>query len=353
MDISQIDKNFALPVINEPDIEWIDARDERFALYGVYFDETEDAFVRMPSDVAKATNDGVAALFRHTSGGRIRFTTDSPYVALKAVVTKPGVMRNITMIGMTGFGVYSDGKYLGPIIPDYAAMARTEGGRAGVSGIVRMCSGEHNMEVYMPLYNGTFSVYIGIKKGSVLKPYRYTDTRRVMYYGSSITQGGCASHPGNDYAAMLSRMLDIDYLNLGFSGSARGEAVMCDYLARQECDVFVLDYDHNAPNAKHLLDTHYPLYETVRRANPTLPIVMMSRPDFRGDTDSIARRDAIRATYERALSEGDSNVYYIDGETLFDGDMRDSCTVDGCHPNDLGFFRMAQVVYPVLKNALE
>lgn len=354
MDISQIDKNFALPTINEPDIEWIDAKDERFALYGVYFDESLDAFVRLPEEVARATSEGVAVLFRHNSGGRVRFITDSPYVAVKAVVQKPSVMRNMTLIGSTGFGVYFDGAYSGPIIPDYGAMVRTEGRRAALSGIQRPTGkGEHKTEIYFPLYNGVHSVYIGLKRGSVLRPYDYPDTRRVLYYGSSITQGGCAAHPGNDYAGILSRMLDMDYVNYGFSGNARGESTMAEYLAQQRCDVFVIDYDHNAPSKEHLEKTHYPFYKTVRDKNPNLPIILISRPDFKGTNDDIARRAVIKATYDKALSEGDRNVYYIDGESLFDGDMRDACTVDMCHPNDLGFMRMAKTIYPVLVDALK
>ena len=357
MDISQIDKNFAVTPINKTDIEWFDSRDARFAIYGVYFDEAEGAFVRMPREVAEATNDGVKALFLHTSGGRIRFTTNSPYIAVKAIVNKPGVYNNMPPMGNTGFGVYSDGKFVGPIVPNYPTMAKEEGNKSAVSGLATRFSNpaceEHNIEIYMPLYNGVYSVYIGLKQGSKVEPYHYTDKRRVMYYGSSITQGGCASHPGNDYAAMLSRMTDCDYLNLGFSGSARGEEVMRDYLAKQECDVFMLDYDHNAPNSEHLKNTHYAVYESVRRANPTIPIVMLSRPDFDNDKESVPRRDVIYASYEAARASGDENVYFIDGETLFEEDMRDACTVDGCHPNDLGFYRMAKVVYPVLKDALK
>ena len=103
MDISQIDKNFAVNPINEPDIEWIDARDPRFLIYGVYFDEAEDAFVRIPRDVATATNDGVAVLYRHTSGGRVRFITDSPYVAVKAVVAKS--FARIHVANLINFGI--------------------------------------------------------------------------------------------------------------------------------------------------------------------------------------------------------------------------------------------------------
>lgn len=119
---------------------------------------------------------------------------------------------------------------------------------------------------------------------------------------------------------------------------------MAEYLAQIPCSVFVCDYDHNAPSAAHLRNTHEPLYRVFRAAQPTTPIVFVTKPDFHPGTEDEKRRAIIRATYEKAVAEGDRAVYFIDGETLFEGDWRDSCTVDGCHPNDLGFSRMATVI---------
>ena len=80
---------------------------------------------------------------------------------------------------------------------------------------------------------------------------------------------------------------------------------------------------------------------------------MMSKPDFvPGKNESEERREIIRTTYEKALAAGDKKVWYIDGETLLEGRERAACTVDGCHPNDLGFYRMALKVEPVLREML-
>lgn len=65
------------------------------------------------------------------------------------------------------------------------------------------------------------------------------------------------------------------------------------------------------------------------------------------------RRDVIRRTYENALKAGDKNVYFVDGDTLFGNSERTACTVDRCHPNDLGFERMYRAVLPTLKKALK
>lgn len=85
-----------------------------------------------------------------------------------------------------------------------------------------------------------------------------------------------------------------------------------------------------------------PIYRAVRAKQPNLPIIFLSAPDILINPERFAeRREVIRETYQTALAEGDKNVYYIDGAELFAGDAWDSCTVDGCHPNDFGFYRMA------------
>lgn len=353
MRIEDIDSNFKLPTLDEPDIEWISARDPRFSLYGVFFDEQEGRYIRLPSEVAKSVSDGVANLYRHTSGGRLRFRTDSPYVAVKAVVPSHSIMRHMPPLGTTGFTFYSNGVFHSSVMPDQNRMTTTTDPRSGIQGIVKFSSTEsRELELYFPLYNGVFELFIGVKQGSGIEPCPYADSRRVVFYGSSITQGGCASRPGNDYAAMACRRLGVDYVNMGFSGNAKGEPLMAEYLADMHADVYVIDYDHNAPSSEHLEATHYPLYRAVREKNPDAPMIFMSRPNFTGTCDNIRRRSIIRATYERARAEGDELVYFIDGETLFEGDERDACTVDGCHPNDLGFYRMARAVVPVLRDVL-
>ena len=114
---------------------------------------------------------------------------------------------------------------------------------------------------------------------------------------------------------------------------------------------FVLDYDHNSP-IDQLRERHKVFFDTIRQKNPDLPIVIMTKPDFENDPNAARRRDVIRETYHVARTEGDRNVVFIDGETLFGTEDRNACTVDRCHPNDLGFYRMTQTLYPVLDRLL-
>lgn len=351
MKISDIDKNLKvetkLPVTN---LKWLTPLDEPISLHGIYGYTEELGYIRMPAEVAKNTSDGVNWLFRNTAGGRIRLKTNSKNIAVKVFVTSSGIMPHITATGQSGLDLYitenHKSTYVQSLMP---AFKKGENGCSYES--IAYVSGEmHTYTMNMPLYSDVKAIYIGLDPDAVLeKADDYAITQPVLYYGSSITQGGCASRPGNAYQAMISRRFDCDFINLGFSGSARAEPAMIEYLASLDPCIFVLDYDHNAPNPEHLQNTHEPLFKAFRAAHPDTPVIMVSKPDFKPNDDCIRRREIIRTTYNNAAAAGDKNVYFIDGETLFEGNCRDSCTVDGCHPNDLGFFRMAEVIGNVME----
>lgn len=181
-------------------------------------------------------------------------------------------------------------------------------------------------------------------------PYKYGP---ALYYGSSITEGGCCSSVTNSYNALLSRWLDLDYYNFGFSGNAYGELEMADYINTIDFNLFVYDYDHNAPSVEHLQKTHEPFFLRVREKNPDVPVLMLSRPNFDYSQSAAQRRRIIEQTYFNAIKRGDDKVYYIDGESFFGQKDRQLCTVDQIHPNDLGFYRMAKVILPVMKEILD
>ena len=343
MKIEEIDKNLVVNTdITEPDIVWVDIKQAPFVISGVIYDEKRGCYTRMPQEIADQVSEGVAYLNTNTAGGRVRFRTNSDFIGIRAVMNNNELMSHITLAGQSGFDLYrrTDGENMECF---YHAFIPPMGMSTGYSAPFSTDGAMADYTINFPLYDGVKELYIALKKDAVIsEPTPYRHTVPVVYYGSSITQGGCASRPGNSYQAIISRRLDTEYMNLGFSGSCRAEDCMVQYLAGLKMSVFVCDYDHNTPDVEHLKKTHMPLYRAVRAKQPELPIIFVSAPDMLMAPERFAiRREVIRETYQTAINEGDKNVYFIDGAELFEGEAWDSCTVDGCHPNDLGFYRMA------------
>lgn len=358
--VAKYDKNMEVPTtIQEEGLVFLNALEDCFEIKGVTYNHELGQFERMPEEIAKTVSEGVTILNRNTSGGRLRFTTNSPYIVLKVEYDSYGLMDHMPSTGSSSFDLYldEDGKSW-----FYSTFRRDVWAKEGFESIVylpnyvrgeqkwsRNPKAEYSVTINFPLYNMVNKLYIGLQEGcSITAPMPYREEKKVVYYGSSITQGGCASRPGNSYQAMISRRFNWDYLNLGFSGNAKGEQTMIDYIAGLDMSVLVMDYDHNAPTVEHLRNTHEHMFREIRKAHPELPIVLVSKPDFKHidgmDDAAYERKEIIRTTYNNAIAAGDKKVYFLDGETLFEGADLDSCTVDGCHPNDLGFFRMAQKI---------
>lgn len=345
-DISKIDKNFALDSSVQRDgAVFYNITEKPFSVHGLI--RENGAWTRMPCAISDNVNEGVKALAHNTAGGRVRFITDSPYVIIKTVQPQMYPFAHMPYSGKCGFDLYSGTRYVKTFIPD---MNKKGGFEAVVDLGDRI---ERLLTIDFPLYDNVTDLYIGLLGGAELKAApAYTVDKPIVYYGSSITQGGCASRAGSSYQGFISRWLDADYINLGFSGSARGEKIMAEYIASLDMSAFVLDYDHNAPTNQHLEDTHEALFKCVRAAHPDIPIIVMNRPKLYLGAMELNRLNIIMRTVENARASGDKNVYFVSGKELM-ALCGDEGTVDGTHPTDLGFYSMAKALLPVLKSALE
>lgn len=350
--IETVDPNFRVPEnAFSRNLHFYDPQESPFRIFGVT--HCGGCYRRMPREIAAAVSEGVLQLHTHTAGGRIRFRTNSRCVAIVAQMSNLSKMPHFAFTGSIGFDLYEkvDGNQIfqGAAIPTIDISDRLEG--LWDLGTEDM----HELTLHLPLYSGVDSLYIGLDKTARLEaPAEYTYPRPVVYYGSSITQGGCASRPGNAYPNQISLALDCDHINLGFSGNAKAEDSMAQYLSSLDMSVFVYDYDHNAPNTDYLAATHEKLFLTLRKVHPQLPVIMLSMPRSKPcDRGLLEQRQAIiRQTYENALRKGDRNVYYIPGPDLL-GEWAEAATVDNCHPTDLGFWAMARKLLPVLKPLLQ
>jgi len=334
--------------------KFYDVRKAPFTIYGLYDPLNESEFKRMPDSVAMTVNNGVKHHARHTSGGRVRFSTDSQYVTIYARMDHIDKMPHFPLTGSAGFDIYidtpetGDSKFYKSFIPPFDIETGYTCTHYFSNRKMRYIT------IYFPTYSGVTDLFIGLDKDAVVgKGMEYRSEYPTVYYGSSITQGGCVSRPGNTYQAIVSRRLGIDFINLGFSGSALGEDEIIRYLAGLNMSSFVSAYDHNS-DVEGLKKTHYKLYRNIRDTHPDIPYIIISRADFDFEYhDSIARREVIYETYRRALSEEDKNVYFIDGAGIFRGRYEDSCTVDSAHFNDLGFMLTADAVEAELRRATQ
>ena len=352
--IELIDKNMAVQsTVNEPDIAYYDVRRAPFEVYGLYNYRTEPDFKRMPDEVAQTVSKGVAGMAYHTAGGRVRFSTDSLYVAIRAEMPKIGRMPHFALTGSSAFDLYADDPATG-ITRFYKEFRPAFDFTGGYESVVRFSEKRmRHFTIHFPSYSRVRDLQIGLQQDATLGGgMKYRNEKPVVYYGSSITQGGCASRPGNSYQNVIAQRMGLDYINLGFSGSGKGELEIVRYLAGLDMMAFVCDYDANAPTPEHLRETHLPLYQAIRAKHPDIPYIMISRVHVdRNYEDAMTRRDVIIDTYRHARAQGDRNVYFIDGESIFRGKYANMCTVDGCHPNDLGFALMADAIGATLERA--
>ena len=282
--------------------------------------------------------------------------TDSPYVALSVSTPHIDIYPNMSLITNGGVAVYANGGYAGHVSPNADTAYRSLHGGARYSGSVSVShlGGElYECDLYLPLYCGVRELYVGIREGSRLLPPRpYAIERPLVFYGGSIFQGASASHPGNEFAAILSRRLDADYINFGCSGSGNAEQVMLDYIAAIDASAFIFDYNYAPHRPERVLPPHEEVYRHLRRAHPSTPILLMDKPSTTKSPAAYRARSAmIRATYEKALGEGDRLVRYLDSREIF-GELELDSFADDCHPNDLGFYLMANAMEPLLREML-
>ena len=323
-----------------------------FSIHGLLGRREPGAFWRLPDSIIDAVSENVSSIARRASGGRVRFRTDSRSLAVRMGLKALEVAQCMPLTGSAGadvfLGVGAQSRYVGFVAPE------TYGNRV-VETELSLTGKLEQVTINLPRNEPLDFLEIGVEDGAQLLPplpYRYETP--VVFYGSSITEGGAASRPGNAYTSVVCRRLDCDYINLGFARSARGEPAMARFLAGLSMSALVLDYDHNAPTVEFLRETHGPFFRTIRQAQPHLPVLVLSRPNFfRDPEDSARRREVIWDTCRAAWAQGDRNICCLDGETLLAGSEPSNCTVDGIHPNDGGFLRMAERVEPLLRQLLE
>jgi len=319
--------------------------------------ETKAPYDRLPLTAESVVRAPVWNLAKDSAGLRFRFVTDAASLHARWRLRKPNrlAMPHMAATGVSGLDLYvregSAWHWLAVGQPDKIDLNE----KLLVRGLKE---GSREYLLYLPLYNGVDSVEIGLPVGASFAPApdRYADRKPIAFYGTSITQGGCASRPGMAYSSIVGRRLDWPTVNLGFSGNGKSEPEVARLLATLDPAVYVIDTLGNLDVAQ-VRERVEPLVRMLREKHPVTPIVLLEGVNY-ADTAlvesrriMVADRNAIlRELYGRMKAEGDRHVHYVPSSLLFGGDGED--TVEGTHPTDLGHMRMANGMEPIIREAL-
>lgn len=353
----KLDPNMALKKADSDGIAWFDPREEPFGLTGFEWINEDSVYRRLPVKPDWEIPTAVDQLSNHTAGGQIRFRTDSKKILLKVELREKSGMYHMPATGQSGFDLYVevDGKQ------KYLRTARFP-----IDSLVYQVElfneedgGMHSFTLNFPLYNGVNSVLIGLEYESFVEaPTPFAISGKFVIYGTSITQGGCVARPGMAYSNILSRKLDAEFVNLGFSGNGKGEPELAHLINQIEgTDFIILDYEANT--SKTIVNSIGPFVDILRDKHPNTPILIMSK--IRYSRESVGsssynllmkNRDFQQNLVEERTIAGDKNIYFLDGSKVL-GDDYDECTVDGVHPTDLGSLRIAEGLFFVIEEILE
>ncbi|MFB3893326.1 MAG: SGNH/GDSL hydrolase family protein [Phycisphaerae bacterium] len=374
-DIGKLDASMAVGKA-EGGLVWFDIK--ALGVEGRGWPDTERFYDRLPARAKAVVRPPVWELSRHSAGMCARFITDSTSISARWSLLSPSLaMNHMPATGVSGLDLYARTGSLAASRRRALADSDAQAGEQGESGdsqggawrwfgvgrpdsqlmsaaLVEGLDGRAREYVlYLPLYNGVESVEVGVKPGAKLTPAAPRRHKPIIFYGTSIVQGGCASRPGMVYTAILGRRLDRPTINLGFSGNGKMEPEVAALLAELDACAFVLDPLPNM-QASEVAERMPHAVRTIRAARPAVPIVLVedrtfsSAPFLRARREEHdARRAALRAAHQALVAEGVRGLHYVEGPPLL-GDDGDG-TVDGSHPTDLGFVRMADALEPVLR----
>lgn len=351
----RLDPNMA---VRDPDgsTVWYDLA--KVGVEGMGWADTKGPFQRLPARAEGLVRDPVWRLAADSAGICARFVTDAQQISCRWTIDGTNLaMDHMPATGVSGVDLYvrvagGGWRWVGIGRPTEVPTNRKQ-----LTG--RMEPGRREYMLYFPLYNGVTEISLGLPPEAVLEKApsrRPLAAKPVVFYGTSIVQGGCASRPGMAYPAILGRWLNVPTINLGFSGNGRMEPEIAKLLAELDAAAFVLDALPNV-EAMEVTERTRPMVETIRKAHPVVPIVLVENVVYQDSHLVAARRGreetsnaALRAAVDAMLAAGVRGLYYVRGDQLLGDDGE--ATVDGVHATDLGFLRLATAIRPALEKAL-
>ncbi|MFA5244711.1 MAG: SGNH/GDSL hydrolase family protein [Pedobacter sp.] len=308
---------------------------------GVPESEKESPYDRLPASYKNKVRKPVWDLSKNSAGISIRFNTNSSSVKVKWALLNDTKMNHMAETGIKGIDLYC--KVNG--VWTYVNTGRPTAKENEATLISSLSPGEREFKLYLPLYDGTTKVEVGIENGSLIKKPAVDKQLPIVFYGTSILQGGCASRPGMVFTSIISRKLNVDCINFGFSGNGKMDPPVAELISGIKASYYVIDCLPNM-TAKQVTDSVIPLAKTIRAKNPKTPIVFVenveyTRAIFQADLKKSMneKNQALKTEFDKLVQGGMKDLIYIPAAGSIGTDNEG--TVDGTHLTDLGFLRYA------------
>jgi hypothetical protein len=315
-----------------------------FRLEGTLISDSlkENRYDRLPISYKEIVREPVWNLSKSSAGMSIRFLSNSKSINVKWTILNNLKMNHMAETGIKGVDLYFKNKDNW----QYLNTGRPDGIKNESTLINNMSEKMREFKIFLPLYDGVVNIEVGIDSNSIIKKPLKNRNKSIIFYGTSITQGGCASRPGMVHTNIISRKLDIDCINFGFSGNGRMEQPIAKLISESNPLFYVIECMPNMINPENVTNKTIPLVNTIRENNPEAPIVFVENfiptspiLDKKRENDIREMNLALKTEYEKMISEGYNNIFYIKSKNAI-GDDNEG-TVDGVHFTDLGFLRYA------------
>lgn len=327
--VKEIDKNMKENINTHEEVKWFDLNNHY--LRGLAFN---NGFNRLNTGSNISRN--VNYLQRHPSGVNITFQTNASVIKIKANVDSAAYMAHMTAIGQIGFDLY----YLHNERFVFLSTTKINQKDYEITLINNLDNQYKTFRLYFPLYIGVNSAYLGIDKGAHLK-FIKPKQDKVVIYGTSISQGGCATRPGMSYSNILDRITNFEYINLGFSGSAHLEEEMALIIKDIPKKYVILEVEAN--NTAASLKEKLPKFLEILKDDKVILISHFPHPHSLIDS-KLRKTLQENFTFQKSFP----NCLFIDGEEILKELDYDE-TVDGVHLTDLGFYFVAKYLQKILK----
>ncbi len=302
----------------------------------------ENRYDRLPISYKEIVREPVWDLSKSSAGMSIRFLSNSKSINVKWTILNNLKMNHMAETGIKGVDLYFKNKDNW----QYLNTGRPDGIKNESTLINNMSEEMREFKIFLPLYDGVVNIEVGIDSNSIIKKLLKNRNKPIIFYGTSITQGGCVSRPGMAHTNIISRKLDLDCINFGFSGNGRMEQPIAKLMSESKPLFYVIECMPNMENQENVTNKTIPLVNTIRENNPEAPIVFVENfiptspiLDEKRENEIRGMNLALKTEYQKMISEGYNNIFYIESKNAIGNDNEG--TVDGVHFTDLGFLRYA------------